>query len=161
MADSQDSRLWVAVVAGLAVFGTATWFSQSEPPEALERSAQGMAEAGMQSESQARPGPSDSAIRIAEHGRLRLVHSELPKQGPLHLVLALPDEARGGGPRIARIVSTDGRRIDTTASALAGTGTGVAIEIDPAFLTPGLYMIEIKTAETKPLPLRRYVIEVE
>ena len=161
MTDSKNSRLWVAVVAGLAVFGAATWFSQSEAPEALERSAQGMAETAPQSQSQARPGPSDSAIRIAEHGRLRLVHSELPKQGPLNVVLALPDEARGRGPRTARVVSTDGRRIDTTASALAGAGTGVEIEIDPAFLTPGLYMIEIETAETTPLALRRYVIEVE
>lgn len=161
MTDSKNSRLWLAVLAGLAVFGAATWLSQSKSPEALEGSTQGMPETGMQSESQARPNASDSAIRIAEHGRLHLIRSELPKQGPLNVVLSLPDEARGAGLRTARIVSTDGRRIDTTASALAGTGTGVEIEIDPAFLTPGLYMIEIETAETTPLALRRYVIEVE
>ncbi len=161
MTDSKKSRLWVAVVAGLAVFGAATWLSQSKAPEALEGATEGMTETGMQSESQARPNASDSAIRIAEHGRLHLIQSELPSQGSLTVVLGLPDDARGATPRRARIVSTDGRRIDTTASALAGTGTGVAIEIDPAFLTPGLYMIEIETAETKPLPLRRYVIEVE
>ena len=100
------------------------------------------------------------AYRIAPSGRLSLEADSLPTQGALTLGLELSDEARGGEPRRVRIVGVDGRVIDTTASLAAGAGTGVRLEIDPEWLRPGRYMIEVKTAEKIHLPLRRYVLEV-
>ncbi len=100
------------------------------------------------------------AHRIAASGRLSLEAMALPKQGPLALGLELSDEARGSQPRPVRIIGVDGRVIDTTASLIGGAGTGVRLEIDPEWLRPGRYMIEVKTAEMIHFPMIRYVLEV-
>jgi hypothetical protein len=168
MADSKKARIWVALLVGLAVFGAAMWLSErgsagrSDP---TPRSATGQGTASdtapdATSSSATDPVPQAGATRIAEHGRLSMDVASVPTDGPLGLVLGLPDEARGDGPHIARVVSTDGRRLDTTATPLAGAGSGVQLDIDPGFLTPGLYMIEVQTIEKTPLHLRRYVLEV-
>jgi hypothetical protein len=101
-----------------------------------------------------------AAVQIPEHGRLTLNEEALPKAGPLSVILDLPDEARGVGGHDVRIVSVDGRRIDTKANALPGVGTGVQLDIDTAFLSRGRYMIQIDTAENHPLHFRRYVLEL-
>ena len=111
-------------------------------------------------ESEARDTGS-AALRIAAHGRLTIDHAALPTEGLLNLELDLPDEARGTGTRAVKVISTDGRRTDTLASPLPGAGSGVALEIDPSFLTPGRYMIEIDTEDKHPLQIRRYVLEVQ
>jgi hypothetical protein len=91
---------------------------------------------------------------------LTLEHAALPTEGPLALDLELPDEFRGSSERTVKIISTDGRRFDTSASPLPGAGSGVRMEIDPSFLTPGRYMIEIDTVGKHPLQIRRYVLEL-
>jgi len=161
MTGSNNSRLWVAVVVAVAVFATATWFNRSGSPERSGNTAPETMEPGPPASSAAMPDPLDSALRIAEHGRLRLAADALPDDGRLALVLDLPDEARGDGLRTVRIVSTDGRRIETTASPLAGAGTGVQLEIDSGFLSRGRYMIEIDTVENSHFQIRRYVLELE
>ena len=103
----------------------------------------------------------DVAARIPEHGRLSLDADTLTAEEPLTLILDLPDGARGDGLRTVRIVSGDGRRIDTTANSLAGPGTGIRLDIDSEFLSRGLYMIEIDTVENTPLRIRRYVLELK
>jgi hypothetical protein len=116
-----------------------------------------------------RPAPASQAAvdiagsgipRIAAHGRLILDVAELPSAGLLTLDLELPDNARGSGERAVKIMSTDGRRADTTASPLPGAESGVRLELDPGFLTPGRYMIEVATDDKHPLQIRRYVLEL-
>ena len=75
--------------------------------------------------------------------------------------MALTDEARGSEPLSVRVVSLDGRRIETTAAPAAGSGSGLRLELEPEWLRPGRYMIEVTTAEKIPLHLRRYVLEVQ
>ncbi len=87
-------------------------------------------------------------------------HAALPSEGLLTLDLELADEVRGSGKRAVRVISTDGRRIDTMASPLPGAGSGMRLEIDPGFLTRGRYMIEIDTEDKHPLQGRRYVLEL-
>ncbi len=161
MSDSNKPLLWIAVVAGVAVFGAATWFTRSGSQEGSEVTGRERIEHAPQAGSVAGLDTVDPAFRIAEHGRLSLDADALPEAGPLSLVLDLPDQARGQGLRTIRIVSTDGRRIETTASPLAGAGTGVQLEIDSGFLSRGLYMIEIDTMENTPLQIRRYVLELK
>jgi len=84
----------------------------------------------------------------------------LPQHGPLVLVLGLDDVARGSDDRPVRIVSADGRRLDTTVSPVSGEGSGVRLEIDPTFLSAGLYMIEVDSADSHALNLRRFVLEL-
>lgn len=156
MTESKHSQVWVAIVAGVVVFAAATWFMRDRSPEGSDTTRPETPQA----EATAEPGAGDSLHRIDQHGRLSLDVSTLPTTGPLALVLDLPDEARGQGLRTILIVSTDGRRLETTARPLPGQGTGVQVEIDSGFLTQGRYMIEVHTAEKTALPFRRYVLEL-
>ncbi len=104
--------------------------------------------------------PSAPAQRIAEGGRLSVDAASLRDGEVLALGLALSDEARGSEPLPVRIVSVDGRRIETTAVPAEGDGSGLRLELDPEWLEPGRYLIEISTTEKIHLPLRRYVLEV-
>ncbi len=105
-------------------------------------------------------GPPAPALRIAESGRISIEAASLPAGQVLTLVLGLGDEARGSEPLPVRVVSLDGRRIETTAAPAAGSGSGLRLELEPEWLRPGRYMIEVTTAEKIPLHLRRYVLEV-
>lgn len=101
------------------------------------------------------------SYRVASGTPLRLTAAELPPGKPLAIALLLPDEARGNEPRPVRVVSADGRTLHATATPLPGKGSGMRVELEPHFLRPGRYMLEVKTAERAPLPLRRWVIEVQ
>jgi hypothetical protein len=152
------ARRWVLTAITLAIGG---WFSFEAglwAPENAEQEATGPDSGAGASSLVARP---PTAVQIAEHGRLTLDEEALPKKGPLRVVLGLPDDARGGGEHDVWIVSVDGRRIETKAHALPGIGTGVQLDIDTAFLSPGRYMIQIDTAEKHPLHFRRYVLELK
>ena len=98
--------------------------------------------------------------RIAEGGRLLTNAASLRDGDVLAVGLGLSDEARGEKPLAVRIVSSDGRRTETTAAPVVGSGSGLRLEIDPEWLTSGSYMIEVRTAEKTHFPLRRYVLEV-
>lgn len=170
MAGSQSSRSgWVAVLGGLAVLALGAWLTWGGPPE-RERAADASATehpvvarvAPVPETPPARaPDAAVPGLRIAAGGRLALDRAALPDEGPLRLALDLSDEARGSGGRAVRIVADDGRRIDTKASPLPGAGSGVRLEIDPAFLSSGRYMLEIETADRHPLQIRRYVLELK
>jgi len=100
-------------------------------------------------------------VRIASGGREVLQLSSLSGAPLVQIALEVEDLARGESLRSARIVSVDGRRLDTVATPLPGAGTGVGLGVDPAFLLPGRYLIEVDTVAQSPLRLQRFVLEVE
>ena len=161
MAESTGrAGLWIAAIGGLIAIGT--WLAMGGTQDAPERRVES-------SVPTAKPASAPEAAvdiagasvpRIAAHGRLTLDVAALPATGPLTLDLELPDDARGSGERAVRVISTDRRRTDTTASPLPGAGSGVRLELDPDFLSPGRYMIEIDTDDKHPLQIRRYVLEL-
>jgi len=170
MAQSSNSiGLWIAAIIGLVAIGT--WFAlggtrDTQPAirpatpttnaPAKPSQPQPVPQAAVQ------PAAIDGLHRIADHGRLTLDHAALAGQKTLDVQLELPDDARGAGERSMRVVSTDGRRIDTTATPLPGPGSGVRASIDTGFLTPGRYMIEVDTVATgHPLNISRYVVEIQ
>ncbi len=104
--------------------------------------------------------PAAPDVRIADGGRLSIDADSLREGEVLAIGLGLADEARGEEPVTVRIVSVDGRRRETTATPARGSGSGLRLEIDPEWLTPGRYMIEVSTAEKTHFPVRRYVLEV-
>jgi len=108
-------------------------------------------------------GPLDRAApdyRIAESGRLALEATSSGQGGVLAFGLALAEEAGGVEPLAVRVVSVDGRVLDTTAVRMDTARGDVRVEIDADWLRPGKYMIQVKTAEKVAFPLRRYVLEV-
>jgi hypothetical protein len=100
------------------------------------------------------------AVRVPASGRLEIAAEALREGEVLALALSMPDEARGSGPRAVRVVDVAGRGLDVEAQPIEGAGSGIRIEIDPDWLTPGTYMIQVESAESGPLALRRYVLTV-
>ena len=169
MTEGGSGNRWqlVALVGVAIVIGV--WFAvdlSREPSEAESR-----AEAGLPAGSSAPPSdsgpepaglvpPAAPAEHIAEGGRLSIDATSLRDGEVLALGLGLADEARGEEPLAVRIVSVDGRRLETTAAPADGIESGLRLEIDPEWLTPGRYMIEVRTAEKTHFPVRRYVLEI-
>jgi len=111
------------------------------------------------------PSPPDYVI--LDGGRLSIDAGSLPDSGSVSLGLALGADALGDEPLKGVIVSTqDGRTLelittpDVGMADGAGLEGGVRIEVEEGWLTPGAYMIQIRTAEKSQFPIRRYVLEV-
>ena len=97
---------------------------------------------------------------MPDKGRLSVTREALRDGAVLALGLELPDEARGAGPRPVKLVDVTGRVLEIAGEPVDGAGTGLRLEIPPEWLEPGRYMIQVQTAEPRPLALRRYVLEV-
>ena len=57
----------------------------------------------------------------------------------------------------ARVVAGDGRVLETAAAVTEG---GAAVALQPEWLSPGRYLVELRTREKSHFPLRRYVLSV-
>lgn len=161
MAESKsNAALWVAGIAGLIAI--ATWLALGGTSDDPERRAVANVPAAIPAPptNAAVPREESRIFRIGAQKRLSIDESELPTDGPMTLDLELADDARAIAEQAVRVISTDGRRIDTMATPLPGAGSGVRMEIDPGFLTRGRYMIEIDTVDKHPLQIRRYVLEL-
>lgn len=162
-----DRQLWrvgIAAALGFAVVVVVAWGMRTPRGGPPAGDATEAAPASASTPAQP-PAPAAAPARAPAHqidsgGRLALDAAELPASGPLAIGVEMPDDARGSGPRPVRVISTDGRRLDLLADPLPGAGTGLRVEIDPAFLSPGRYLIQVDTADPHPLQLRRYVLEI-
>jgi len=162
MAERSSGNRWLIVA--LAAIGVAigVWLAMDREHRAPDAGS-GAAVAPSDDPGAPAPPPSSApvpALRIAEGGRISIDAASLRDVEVLALRLALADEARGSEPLSVRVVSLDGRRIETTAAPAAGSGSGLRLELEPEWLRPGRYLIEVTTAERTHFPLRRYVIEV-
>lgn len=171
---SAGNRGWIAALCVIVV-GIGAWWAWRPAPEvpaprAPETKAQPqVAPIRIVDEQSAAPTPDGPPpplpipdYLIEERGRLSILAAYLPEKEVVSFALALPDEARGEESLAAVIVSvSDKRRIEATATPNAGSGTGVRLEMEARWLTPGLYMIQLSTAEKTPLALRRYVLEIK
>jgi hypothetical protein len=169
MAESKPGGLrWGAIGLGLGLglvaVAAGAWLMLGRSPEGVEstRTATTASVAGSAAKPPAAdPDAAAPGLRIVAHGRLTLDAAALPDEGPLLLTLDLADEMRGSGNRGIRIISGDGRRLDTTGIPHAGAGSGLLLEIDTGFLSTGRYMVEVETAQKHPLQILRYVLEIE
>jgi hypothetical protein len=158
---NRNARFSIMALSALAAFSIGVWFTLAgslDGPASAKRGATGNPLAGGPASTRDAAG---SQIPIFENGRLTLDEDALPAEGALTLVLDMPDEARGTGEHMIRIVSVDGRRIETTGIPRSGAGTGVELEVDTTFLSRGRYMIEIETEDDHPLQIRRYVLDLK
>jgi hypothetical protein len=99
--------------------------------------------------------------RFPESGRLRIDSGMLTSGRQVTFGLALSDEELGGESLDARVIAVEGRAIDAVAVPLEGEAAGAGLALDADWLTPGTYLIQIRTKARTPLPLRRFVLEVD
>jgi hypothetical protein len=163
MAERSPGDRWL--IAAFAAIGVAfgAWLAMDREPQAPEAGGGAAVAPSVEPGAPAPepPGPPAPALRVAESGRISIDAASLRNGEVLALGLALADEARGSEPLSVRVVSLDGRRIETTAAPVAGSGSGLRLELETEWLRPGRYLIEVTTAEKIPLHLRRYVLEVQ
>ena len=157
----RNKRLAIAVGAAIAIACLMLWIANQlgggasvNPPATTPAQAPAPAKAPVSS--------SDELERhhINRDERLLLDAHDVSGAESLHVTLEFPDAWRGETPRPVRVVSGDGRAIEVIASMEAAGEELIEVEIATSDLTPGPYMIEIKSAERTPLPLRRFVFEV-
>ena len=99
-------------------------------------------------------------FEIASGGRLSLGPSDVEERTRVVFLLEIEDE--GIAPtRTTRVVSLDGRRLDTRVERVAGRESSFRLDLDRAFLRPGGYLIEVDAEGTRALNVRRFVIEVK
>lgn len=59
-----------------------------------------------------------------------------------------------------RVLAFDGRQLESRGAIRADDRRSASVEIPAGWLSPGRYLIELKTTEQTHFPLRRYVVEV-
>jgi hypothetical protein len=108
------------------------------------------------------PAPEASAFdHVIESGEtLALDSASLPSGRPLVLKLALGEPSRSADPRPVRVIAPDGRLLHLSGALVADDRRSAEVEIDPDWLAPGRYVVEVKTTEKSHFPLRRYALEV-
>jgi hypothetical protein len=74
--------------------------------------------------------------------------------------LGLAEPSADDEPRPVRLISQPDHRILEVSGALESGRTAATIEVDPGYLEPGTYLVEVQTTERSHLPLRRYFIVV-
>jgi len=100
----------------------------------------------------------DAVPRVAPGGTLEIAAASLSAESPLVVRLELPGPSSGDAKLPVRILTEGGAPLHLEATASAGEGA--RLEVPPGALMPGRYLIEMKTQERSPLPLRRYVLIV-
>lgn len=150
----------VAILVVVGVF----WATREAPEETghpgMTPSTASMPSADEQAPASQAPRVRAPAVQMPDQGRLEVTREALRDGEVLALGLEMPDDLRGEGPRAVKLIDPAGRVLELVADPVDGAGTGLRLEIDPEWLEPGQYMIQVETADTTPLPLRRYVLEV-
>jgi hypothetical protein len=107
------------------------------------------------------PAPAPAARPPIEPGKtLRLERAAFPASGPVRVSLGLPEMSADDEPRPVRLISQPDHRILQIRGSLESGRTAATIEVDPGYLQPGAYLVEMETTERSPLALRRYWIMV-
>ena len=104
--------------------------------------------------------PRAPATPLAPGGTLELSRADFPASGPVVVKLALAEPSTEGAPRRVRIFSIDDRHGIETQASLDPSLAVASLELDPSFLQPGNYFVEVQTTERSHAPVRRYAIVV-
>ena len=97
--------------------------------------------------------------RIESGATLWIDSRKLDRSKPLTVELVLSEPSRTDEPLAVRFLVDNGAPHVGT-GLLSTDRTSARFEIDPAWLEPGRYVVEVKTTEQSHFPLRRYAIEV-
>jgi len=107
-----------------------------------------------------RRSPQPAPLPIQPSGQLELARSALPRSGLIPISFALGEPCADANPLPVLLFSMSDRREIKVEGRLDSVRTTTTIEVDPSWLLPGAYLVQIQTTARSPLPLRRYVIVV-
>ena len=99
-------------------------------------------------------------MSVASGMVLPIALADLAPGEPVVVTLLLGVPSAGRAPRPTRLIAPDGRQLQLGAELAFEDRSRARLSIDPAWLTPGRYLVEVKTTEATHFPLRRYVLDV-
>jgi hypothetical protein len=160
----RGSRLRVAlIVLGLAALAAGLLWIKSQGPDAPAHGDTARPAAAAPVD----PGVSEVKDRetgdghaIVSGGTLELVAVELAGSEPVLLDLLLPAPPESVTDLPVRVLAPDGRVLELQGLIAAEDRGRARVVLDPAWLSPGRYIVEIQTMERTHFPLRRYALEV-
>ena len=156
----------IVVVAAIAGFLAAEWLwpvrGEAPAPPAAPMPAPAVPPPGPApvADSPAPLPATSDALRVESGGTIAIDAATLEPGRPVVLHLVLGEPSKSAEPRPVRILAAEGGRSLEGLGSLGDERTDARFEIDPAFLLPGRYIVEVKTTELSHFPLRRYVLEV-
>jgi hypothetical protein len=145
----------LAFVVGVLLAATALVIAEYERPEAWRQRAEARA-SSLHPHAAGRSGSGP----LAPFATVSLSRAEFPAVGPLSLSLGLAEPSENADPRPVSVLSLRDQRVYTTEGRLDAERMIATIEVPTDFLEPGTYLVQMKTTERTPFPLRRYVVEV-
>ena len=105
--------------------------------------------------------PSGPADYILQSGELeRIDRSALAAGRPVSFDLTLAEPSRNAEPLPAQLRDSRGRVLDLLAAVEVDGRMSARLEVEPGWLLPGSYLVELRTTERSHFPLRRYPLEV-
>ena len=120
----------------------------------------GMAESAASAPAQTGPANPSQAKPLAPFATLALSRADFPASGSVVVKIDLGAPSGDDKPRLVRMFSETDQRGILTEARLDETRTIGTIELDPNFLQPGEYFVEVTTTERSAFPVRRYAIVV-
>ncbi len=146
-----------ALVAALALW---LWNRDTGPGPAGPESALAESEPPGPPPARAVDAPQAGEIAIVAGETIEIDSKSLEPGRPVVVRLDLGVPSRTDEPRPVRLLGPSG--FVREGQGTLGEGRGSArYEIDATWLTPGRYVIEVKTTEQSHFPLRRYALEVK
>ncbi len=91
---------------------------------------------------------------------LEIARASLSTDEPVVVNLLLPEPSRTSEPLAVRVLAFDGRTLETRGALHEADRRSARFELQADWLSPGRYIIEMKTTERSHFPLRRYALEV-
>jgi len=146
--------LGAALIAALAL-----WLWNRDTGPAGPKSGQAESEPPGPPPARAVDAPQAGEIGIVAGETIEIDSKSLEPGRPVVVRLDLGVPSRTDEPRPVRLLGPSG--FVREGQGALGEGRGSArYEIDAAWLTPGRYVIEVKTTEQSHFPIRRYALEV-
>lgn len=149
---------WITGIAAIAGFAAAQWLWPGRG------ASPGQDEASPSSAPAAAPStpapPTPGELRAEGGETIQIDSASLDPDRPVVLHLVLPAPSQTEAPRPVRIIAMDGSRSLEGEGILAADRTEARFEVDPAFLRPGRYIVEVHVTTLMPMSVRRYAVEV-
>jgi hypothetical protein len=158
----------LAALAAVAVYAALAWRAERRAAPPAEAAVPQPATADA---SAPETPPSETGERLAEGLRggepavaagetLEVDATKLVPGEPLAVRLVLGEPSRTAEPLVGHIYAADGRVLELE-GVLGDDRLDARVEIDSSFLTPGRYLVDVKTTEATHFPIRRYVLDVK